>query len=490
MSYFENKIYIQTSHQCVRNKDIINVNTSSDICTFEAPKYTMSGASKIPCDATLSALTSGTSYVFILDTSATTKDITFDFTANTESFTENNATFKYEIYKYDNTVNNFHKPAQYGSYEIAWSGFSGTSALTQTIPLASLNIDGEYLIKGNFVHDVCTEFANKLGYKYDTASYVSGSEFGLYNPDRDFYMLIMKEAATPIFDNVIIGGVIGAIKQYSVIPSSDGQTEFILTVDVGLDFVVTLNGLTLSRDDDYTVSQYTGGSQPYMVSLIAPTKSTDIVSFIYVTSSSEIRLKTDTIDVTSITSGPTDGEGSNQIYYNTTTSKYEAYTSLIPRNGNDILVMVNGVTLTYGIDFYQSISNPKRIILEGTIVVGDIIVIAYNSNAAYFDSIGVSNPIMYWTISPAPQAVNGEFILEVATDAAMTSIVTSANTDYIVGEVTYNASVTITGAVGTQLYYRVTNNKNYNTLCGDIIESTAYSEVIPIIIATNSINSY
>jgi len=247
MNYFENKIYIQTAYQGVSNKDILNVNTSSDFCTFEAPQYTMSGASKIPCDATLSALTTGTSYVFILDTSATTKDITFDFTANTDSFTATNATFKYEIYKYDNTVNNFHKPSQYVSYEIPWSGFSGTSALTQTIPLTSLDIDGEYLIKGNFVHDVCTKFANELGYKYDTSSFVSGSEFGLYNPNRDFYMLIMKEAATPIFNNFILGGTIGAIKQYSVIPV-DVQTEFILTLDVGFDFVVTLNGLTLLRD--------------------------------------------------------------------------------------------------------------------------------------------------------------------------------------------------------------------------------------------------
>ena len=489
MSYFENKIYIQTAYEGVRNKDILNVNTSSDFCTFEAPQYTMSGASKIPCDATLSALTTGTSYVFILDSSATTKEIIFEFTGNTESFTANNATFKYEIYKYDTTVGNFHRPAQYGSYEFPWSGFSGTSIITETIPLTSLNVDGEYLIKGNFVHDVCTEFASRLGYKYDTSSYVSGSEFGLYNSDRDFYMLIMKEAATPIFNNFILGGTIGAIKQYSVIPV-DGQTDFILTIDVGLDFVVTLNGLSLSRDEDYAVTQFTGGTQPYLVSLSAETKSTDIVSFIYVTSSAEIRIKTDIIDVISIASGATDAQGSNQIYYNTTTSKYEAYTTLNPRNGNDILVMVNGVTLTFGIDFYQSITNPKRIIFEGTILVGDIIIIAYNSNAPFVDSITESTPTIYWTIDPAPQSVNGEFLLEVGTDDTLTTLVSTARTEYIAGEVSYNAIVTITGTVGTQLYYRVTNNKFYNTLCGDIIQSTAYGEVIPITIATNSINSY
>ena len=65
--------------------------------------------------------------------------------------------------------------------------------------------------------------------------------------------------------------------------------------------------------------------------------------------------------------------------------------------------MVNGVTLTFGLDFYQSITNPKRIIFEGTILVGDIIIIAYNSNAPFVDGITESSPIIYWDIDPAPQ---------------------------------------------------------------------------------------
>ena len=489
MNYFENNIYIQTAYQGVRNKSILNFNTSSDICTFEAPTFTMSGASKIPCDVTLSAITTGTSYVYIVDSSATTKDITFDFTGNTDSFTANNATFKYEIYKYNQGLNRFNKPPQYRSAEREWSTFSATSEFTDSISLLSLRTDGEYLIKGNFVYDVCTQFANKLGDTYDTSSYVSGSQFGLYNPSHDFYMLIMKEAATPIFANVVNGGAIGAIKQYTVIPT-DGQTEFILSDAVGLDFMITLNGLTLSRDDDYTVVQFTGGTKPYIVTLIAETKSTDILTFIYVTRGNEVLIKTDMIDVTSIPSGPTDGEGSSDIYYNTTTTKYEAYTSLTPRNGNDLLVMVNGVTLAFGIDFYQSISNPRRIIFEGTILIGDIIVIAYNANAAYVGSMNTNNPTIYWDIDTAPQTTNGVFTLEFATDESMTSIVSTSVALYVVGQTTFNATATISGSAGTQLYYRVTNNKNYTTLCGDIVSSTAYSDIIPITIASNSINSY
>ncbi len=152
--------------------------------------------------------------------------------------------------------------------------------------------------------------------------------------------------------------------------------------------------------------------------------------------------------------------------------------------------MVNGATLVFGIDYFQSISNPKRLIFEGTILVGDIIVIGYNSNAPYVGSIDTSTPTIYWNIGKAPQLVNGEFILEFATDEAMTDVVSSASTEYVVDSSNYNANGAISGTVGSQLYYRVTNNKNYVTLCGDIVQSTAYSETIPITIATNSINSY
>jgi hypothetical protein len=46
---YQQPIYIQNENSAVRNKDILNVNMSSDICIFVAPEFTMSGASKIDC---------------------------------------------------------------------------------------------------------------------------------------------------------------------------------------------------------------------------------------------------------------------------------------------------------------------------------------------------------------------------------------------------------------------------------------------------------
>ena len=46
------------------------------------------------------------------------------------------------------------------------------------------------------------------------------------------------------------------------------------------------------------------------------------------------------------------------------------------------------------------------------------------------------------------------------------------------------------GTVGTYLYYRVKNEKNYENLCGQITTDVAYSEIIPVVIQSNAINSY
>lgn len=488
MGYFENKIYIQTAYQGVRNKDILNVNTSSDFCTFVSPSFSMSGASKLPCDASFSAITTGTSYVYTIST-ATTKEITFNFTGDTDSFTGSNATFKYEIYKFDTSLGYFHYPPQYRSDEISWSGFSGTSALTQTIPLSNLSIDGDYIIKGFFVHDVCTEYAGRLGDRNDTSTFVAGESFGLYEPSTDFYMVIFREADEPEFtNNSGLGSAISTLKQRVVIPTGR-ETEFILPDDVDGDFIVTLNGLALSKNFDYSVAQYSGGSQPYIITMSGSILSTDIITFIY-SSGNLGMLKTDIFDVKSIASGATDGQGANTVYYNATTAKFEIYLSVSPLSSNNILIMINGVTLANGVDYYQSISNSKRVIFTGTLLVGDIITAAYVPNADFVDSINTPTPTITWTIENAPQLVNGEFILEFASDSSMTTQVSSAQTEYVVGQNTYSASGVVSGSVGTTLYYRVTNFKNYDTLCGNIIQSTAYSEIIPITIATNSINSY
>ncbi len=46
---YQERIYIQNENSSVRNKDILNVNMSSDLCVFQSPLFNISGASKLDC---------------------------------------------------------------------------------------------------------------------------------------------------------------------------------------------------------------------------------------------------------------------------------------------------------------------------------------------------------------------------------------------------------------------------------------------------------
>jgi hypothetical protein len=95
-----------------------------------------------------------------------------------------------------------------------------------------------------------------------------------------------------------------------------------------------------------------------------------------------------------------------------------------------------------------------------------------------------------WGVPSVPQANDGYFVLEVSPDPLFSAVTQSASTNYVTGLAEYSVNVSITGSVNTTLYYRIRNRKEYETLCGDKIASEAFSEVVPIIIRNNAINSY
>lgn len=492
MRYQEN-IYIQNNNSGLRNRDNVNVSMSSDMSVFNSPIFELMGASKLDC----TGATSGTSYVI---STATTISLTFDFTGNTSSFSAVSADFKYEIYKYNNLIGEFIENPVYKSELIRYSGFSGTNQTIQNIPVSSISMDGDYLVKGYYEFGNQTDFLSKLGKKIDTSIYKNGSEYGLYNPDLDYYFIAINKPDEPVFvindsntlpsnklqQQIILPELINPVYDDNgdlVISKTQGYTTFIMTSNYVGDFIVTLNGLVLANDVDYSFS----GN---LVTLNSEIYYDDIVTIIYTTADST-NLVCDNIFVnTNVLSGVTNGEGSNYYYYNTDTSKYEIYTKVSPNNGDTIIVMINGVTLANNIDYYQSITNSKRIILEGDLVKDDIITIAYFPNTSVVYGLITSNPFISWIIDNPPQIINGNFELEVSPNTEFSTITFSDSTDYVLNTTAYGLGITITGPIGTQLYYRVKNKKNYVTICGDIINSVTYSEIIPITIQSNSINSY
>lgn len=485
---YQERTYIQNNNGAVRNKDIFNVSMSSDMCIFKEPLFNVIGASKIDCTG------STTPASYVISASTETIPFTFEFTGNTESFTNNSADFKFEVYKYDEKVTGFSTTSVYKSEIISYSAFSGTYETIQSISASTLGLDGEYLIKGYYKFPACTKYLNELTKTVDTVNYISGSEYGIYNKELDFYFIAVNKAETPNFNSDPSNNQQPNSLTQSVFLVTDNLEDnlntmldkrtIILPSTVNGDFIFTLNGLALAKDLDFTIS----GS---VITLEGDTEPGDIITITYTTTSNTNNLIGDTINVSSnIVSGVTDNQNSNIIYFNTDTSKYEIYTSVTPLDFNTLIVMVNGITLANGVDYYQSISNKKRLILEGDILIGDIITIVYYPIIGVVKGLNTNTPNITWSITTPPQKENGSFTLEVANDKEFNTMYYSGVTPYLTDSISYSQSFIASGSVGTQLFYRVKNEKNFETLCGDIITTTAYSETIPIIIQTNAINSY
>ena len=485
---YQERIYIQNNNSAVRNKDIFNVSMSSDMCIFKQPLFNVIGAEKIDCTG------STTPIYYVVTASTETIPLTFEFTGNTESFVNNGADFKFEIYKYYENVTGFSTTAVYKSENISYSALSGTFETTQSILASALNLDGEYLIKGYYKFPSCTKFLNELTKTIDTGNYIIGSQYGIYDKDLDFHFVAINKAEIPNFNSDPSNNLQPNSLSQNIILVTDNLEDnlntlidkrtVILPTTVSGDFIFTLNGLTLAKDLDFTVS----GS---VITLEGDTEPGDIITITYTTTNNTTNLLGDSINIGSpIVSGVTDEQGTNIIYYNTDTNKYEVYTSITPLDFNTVIVMVNGITIANGIDYYQSITNKKRIILEGEIMQGDIITIVYFPVIGVAKGLNTNTPSITWSITTPPKKENGLFTLEVGTDNEFTNMYYTGSTPYVLDAITYSHSFVASGTVGTQLFYRVKNEKNFKTFCGDIITTTAYTETIPIIIQTNAINSY
>lgn len=442
-------------------------------------------------DLDFSGLTSGDTLVFVIE-SQTGITLDFIFTANTESFSNDSDTkFKFEVYKYNSEIKGFNAPAVYQSGNVGWSSLSATSATTMNVPVASLLIDGDYIIKGYYEYKMATELSLLLNKSLDTSTVKYGDSFGIYDSRNDYYMVVVQAPAKPTIrlgsaNNIAINAF--SVNSFELL---NGQTDVTLPSANG-DYIVSLNGLTLALDYDYVLSGITSDGQiiPFL-KLMEPAVQGDLMTIAFSTSDLGSTLRVDTYDIqAAIPSGPSNNQGDNKVYYNTTTNKYELYTTVEPNSNNDIAITLNGMTLANNIDYYQSSSNKYRLILEGDILIGDIINIYYNSVTQVQGNISNPTPLIAWDIEPAPIDLSGKFVIELATDEAFTNIVNSVTTDYIEGVTGYSNRIALVGGFGTQLYYRIKNEKKYKAIANDNIVLAKYSDIIPITVNTNATNNY
>jgi hypothetical protein len=377
----------------------------------------------VVCSDTFPSINNTSQGVYILDETTTSIPVTFNFTGNVDTFTANTTSFKYEIYKYNNNLGLFAVPAVYKSENILYAEFSGTNTINESIAISNLSIDGEYIVKGFYESSACTDFLRRLGKDIDTSLYKKGSQYQLYEPELDYYFAAIRKADTPLFSQSLPSNFQDAppLLQQVIIVDEDTTSfssnsgyilsgaTFVLTSENAGDILVTLNGLALAKNLDYTLNG---------VALVfnGPVYNGDIITLYYTRTTAPL-LVSETIQLNStITSGATNTQGSKKYFYNTTTNRYEIYTKneIVPNT--DVIVILNGITLTNNIDYYKSTSNKNRIILQGEIMVGDIITIIYFPSASIINGITQNNNTINWGIANQPQLVNGEFSLEYSND--------------------------------------------------------------------------
>jgi hypothetical protein len=471
----------------------------------------------VVCEETFPYIDKDSEGVHIVDTTTTTSiPLTFNFTGNTDVFTATSASFKYSIYKYNTGLGIFTVPPVYNSETIPYSVFSGTNILQQSVPVTALTLDNQYVVKGFYEFNALTDYSKRLGKKIDTSIYAQYGDYQLYNPNVDYYFVGMTYAESPMFSNtaltaltysndvtlqqqvIYVDDYLEYLTVHTTSPSTPdygpnnatGSTYyrtgsiFVLQNTYRGDVFVTLNGLTLAKNIDYTLSGQT-------LTMLGPITNGDIITIVYTRDGNNTTLISESVEVNiSIPSGPTNGEGNNKYYYNTTTGKYEIYTNNEPVPTANVVLILNGITLIRDIDYYQSISNKKRIILNGTIMIGDILTIIYYPSATVINGITEANTTVRWNIKTPPQDSNGIFTLQYSTDPTFTTYSVNSTVPYVNGNTSYDTILNLTGSAGTNVFYRVKNEKNYVTICGDKIGSTAYSETIKTIIQSNAINSY
>jgi hypothetical protein len=381
------------------------------------------------------------------------------------------------------------------------------------VPQRQLSLDGDYIIKGSFAFNDLTDYGKRLNNVLLTPTTIKGDENALYDRTWDWYFVANYKADTPILlqsasptpelNSLVVNSIyISCETVFSVNPITSATTAntvcntgttYTLGRSINGDVLVSLNGSVLSLNQDYTLSASTNGLGQTILVLDLNTGTTtgDVITYAFVRSNNANNFRYEQLDVvTPVPSGATGTQGLNRVFFNTTTGKFEIYTEMIPLQNSSIYVAINGAVLANKLDYYQSTTNSKRIILEGMLLNSDEITIYYNTAPTVVGDIYANPQNIAWGLPIAPQANDGYFVLEISSDPLFSAVTQSASTNYVTGLAEYSSNVSITGSVNTTLYYRVKNRKEYETLCGDKIASEAFSEVVPIIIRNNAINSY
>lgn len=461
------------------HKNIIR--TSSDICFFKYPQYDMEGL-----NTPISGITSSSTNVFLIeDEMDIAANITF--TSNLE-YLDSEVEFNYSILPLNKTNQEFTTVGMFNSQVFPYTGVTQDTTFNTTQLLG----EGEYLLKLAYQYPMCTEIAKAMGKRQVTTTYNNTLPYKHYDKNNDKYLVVLYKADEPLLD---VGITSGNETEGTEVAASDtlkstplavvnGEKRYNINVTTSGDILITLGGLLLQKDSDYTLSNG-------ILEFAEPLFTDDIVNIIFIGKDNSSGIKNQEISVDNIiTSGTTGNEGTNEVYYNTDTNKYEIYTDYRIKNPDSLIVFLRGSMLANKIDFYVSSSNPKRIILQGDVFVDDWLSVIYDSGENLDRAITEGYVDIAWYVTRPIKNTNGEFIVEFSLSDTFSLIEQSTQVPYVIDKLNYTSRVDLNYPYGTILYYRVRNVKKYNSLSGYELITENISDSIKIEIKTNISNNY
>ena len=497
--------------------NINNINTNLNVCTeiFNGPTYTHN----------LTELMTGLteSSVGVFNVTDNGMSFNYTFTGNISTITAYTGTFDYNIYARDL---NFVVPQQVSlsGPVIPNSAFVKTPVYTNSVdfsaitnnlfigsdPLNTLpNTDQEYILNSNysFYKKECRDKTLQVN-PNNGNTYVDGETLyfvTLVNPEtpilgpfptpppRTPEILTVTRKERPEGDETYVFGVPTILDTNTIlcklvtetiaVDSLYPDTFTISNTPVEDTLMVSVNGITLSPLD-YVVSSST------IVTLSQPlTPSRDIVTFTYLNCDKTTDIMySEKYKITGITSGATSAYTSDlKVYYNTTELKYEYYLDKVPEDPENIILFLNGIKLTYGLDFLISNTVNNRIILYGhSLTISDIIHVIYLGRGIVSGDYGLvttKNPSLEWRVnSPLiiTDRLNGEFLVEI-TDVSDPTFISTATTQVTVGYVDGGTSFSTTIPedlnANTNYLWRVTSKKVYSGLLDNIFITESVSKV-------------
>lgn len=465
--------FIRKQQQTNRNlglSPIFNVNTEVVACVenFVGPEYSCDNGM---CKPTTGLTIGGDPPCLYNLNQVDTVSLTFDFTTGNTMYTGYTGEFCYSVLNSLPSTTILPVCLPYGSI----SGSSITRNFTINSDIST--VDNTYRVRtwNKFTSKCLTDDNGNTGVTVDTSQYV--------DIDNDCYFVTVINPPKPILEFQPIDVLNDITFVNDTLSPVEGSNQILLNSNpIGGKIQLTVNGLNISQSDymmDTTNSR--------LITLLNGNtfEEFDVVSASYNKSIGSSpsgvvdNVRLEFITVTGITTGITSSVSAttyeNIVNYNDINNRLEVYLIDKIDGGVEPRVTINGVNLTYNVDFFKSnIVQNKLILNENTVIkVGDIISVYYYysgiNNPGDLGVLRSNRPKINWTTQQNVLKTifsYGQFTVEVAdrNDPSFNNILNSGTTIYNNTTTSYTLNV---GPITTQsvknYIYRVKFVKNFVT---------------------------